>query len=315
MGSAHDIRSEAFASLGLGIAALFWAAAFIAGKVVLAEMSPLSVAAWRFVIAGGVLLPIAYHQFPGWQALKSAARPLAFMTLCAGILYPWIFLAALARTSAANTSLLIALNPIFTLCLSGLVGERLSARNAIGAALALSGAAMVITRGDWSAVAQLTALNTGDLLALLGAACWASFNLTSRSVAVGLPHGFVNGLIYGIGGVVLFTMASAEAPVQQLFAASTAALACLCLMAIVSSVIAGMLFLHGIRTLGVNRTVLFIYLVPPLTALQSVLLLGETLHLAQLAGGALALAGVYWATKPSASATTVRRLEPASVRE
>lgn len=219
MGSAQARRSEALASLGLGVAALFWAAAFIAGKVVLAEMSPLSVAAWRFIIAGSVLLPIALRQFPGWKALRSATWPLGFMTLCGGILYPWIFLAALSRTSAANTSLLIALNPIFTLCLSGLVGERMSARKATGAVLALSGAALVITRGDWAAVAGLSVMNGGDLLALLGALCWASFNLTSRRVAVGLPHAFVNGFIYSIGGAVLFAMAYGEAPVQQLFAA------------------------------------------------------------------------------------------------
>lgn len=82
-------------------------------------------------------------------------------------------------------------------------------------------------------------------------------------------------------------------------------------MAIVSSAVAGMLFFHGIRTLGVNRTVLFIYLVPPLTAVLSVLLLGEAVHFSQLAGGGLALGGVYWATKPPAPAATLRRLEAA----
>jgi drug/metabolite transporter (DMT)-like permease len=221
----------------------------------------------------------------------------------------------LVRTTAANTSLLVALNPIFTLCLSGLVGERLSARNAVGALLALAGAAMVITRGDWAAVTQLTALNTGDFLALGAALCWACFNLASRGVAVRLPHGFVNGWVYGLGGVVLCVMARGEAPVQQLVAASTAALTCLSLMAIVSSVFAGLLFLHGVRVLGVNRAVLFIYLVPPLTAVLSLILLGEPLHLPQLAGGALALAGVYWATKPAPSAPRLGRMEAVGVRD
>lgn len=259
MGNTQTIagaRGETLARLGLAVAALFWAAAFIAGKVVLAEMTPLTAAAWRFVIGGGVLLPIALRQFPGWEALKSSARPLALMTVCGGVIYPWVFLAALARTTAANTSLLIALNPIFTLCLSGFVGERLSLRNAAGALLALAGAAMVITRGDWAAVMQLTALNAGDFLALGAALCWACFNLASRGVAVRLPHGFTNGWIYGIGGVALCIMARGEEPVRQLLAASTAALACLSLMAIVSSVFAGLLFLQGVRVLGVNRAVI-----------------------------------------------------------
>ncbi len=294
-----DERREDLARLGLATTAFFWAGAFIAGKVVLAEMTPLAAAAWRFVIAGGVLLPFAVRQFPGWPALRRSARPLALMTLCGGIIYPWIFLAALSRTSAANTSLLIALNPIFTLCLSVFVGERLSSRNALGALLALTGAAMVITRGDWAAVTQLTVLNSGDLLALLAAVCWACFNLASRGVAVRLPHVFTNGLIYGIGGVVLCVVAADEAPLHQLINLSSAAFASLAMMAIVSSVLAGLLFLQGVRVLGVNRTVIFIYLVPVLTALLSVILLGEPLQVPQLLGGALALSGIYFATKPA----------------
>jgi drug/metabolite transporter (DMT)-like permease len=305
-----DARREDVARLGLATTALFWAAAFIAGKVVLAEMTPLTVAAWRFVIAGGVLFPLAVRQFPGWKALKASARPLALMTLCGGILYPWVFLAALSRTSAANTSLLIAMNPVFTLCLSVFVGERLSRRNVVGALLALTGAAMVITRGDWAAITQLTAFNSGDLLALSAAFCWACFNLASRGVAVRLPHGFVNGLVYGIGGVALCLMARNEAPVEQLLATTPAALACLTFMAIVSSVVAGLLFLQGVRVLGVNRTVIFIYLVPALTAVLSLVLLGEPLQPSQIIGGALALSGVYWATRPA-----VRRFQAAGVSD
>jgi drug/metabolite transporter (DMT)-like permease len=308
-----DARREDFARLGLAMTAFFWAAAFIAGKVVLAEMTPLTVAAWRFGIAGGVLLPFALRQFPGWPALRRSARPLALMTLCGGILYQWIFLAALSRTSAANTSLLIALNPIFTLCLSVLVGERLSSRNAIGALLALTGAALVITHGDWAAVTRLAVLNTGDLLALLGALCWACFNLASRGVAVRLPHVFTNGLVYGIGGLVLYAISWHEAPVRQLLDVSPAALGSLAMMAIVSSVLAGLFFLHGVRVLGVNRTVIFIYLVPVLTALLSVVVLGEPLRLPQVIGGALALSGIYFATKPRVVLAKGSRLETAGV--
>jgi drug/metabolite transporter (DMT)-like permease len=63
-------------------------------------------------------------------------------------------------------------------------------------------------------------------------------------------------------------------------------------MAVLSSVVAGQLFLVGVRTVGVARTVVFVYLVPVLTALLSALFLGEQLTLAQALGGAAVLAGV-----------------------
>ena len=48
----------------------------------------------------------------------------------------------------------------------------------------------------------------------------------------------------------------------------------------------GQLFLVGVRDAGVGRAVVFIYLVPVLTALLSVVLLGEVLSGAQVAGEA-----------------------------
>ena len=75
---------------------------------------------------------------------------------------------ALERTSASNTSLLIALNPVITLLLSPLVGERLDRRRLGGVGLALAGAVVVITHGDLARLASLT-LNAGDLIALAAA--------------------------------------------------------------------------------------------------------------------------------------------------
>jgi len=52
-----------------------------------------------------------------------------------------------------------------------------------------------------------------------------------------------------------------------------------------------------VRTVGVGRTVVFVYLVPVLTALMSTTLLGEQFLPAQAVGGATVLAGVYWTTR------------------
>jgi drug/metabolite transporter (DMT)-like permease len=68
-------------------------------------------------------------------------------------------------------------------------------------------------------------------------------------------------------------------------------------MAVLSSVLAGQLFLVGVRVLGVSRTVVFIYLIPVITALMSTTLLGEPFTTAQAVGSAAVLGGVYWSTR------------------
>jgi drug/metabolite transporter (DMT)-like permease len=290
---AGDGRTLAY--VGLGLATGCWAAAFIVGKVVLAQMTPLPAAIWRYAVAVTMLLPFAVRQRPR-AGLGAAAAPLAAMVVLGGVCYPWLFFQALARTSATNTSLLIALNPVLTVLLTPLVGERLDRRCAVGIALALAGAVTVITRGHAGALVSL-GFETGDLLALAAAAAWACFNIASRGVVDHLSPAFTNCVVYTLGGIALFALGRADAPVAQLAAATPATLAGIVAMALFSSVLAGQFFLFGVRTVGVARTVVFVYVVPVLTALLATVLLGERFEAAQAAGGAAVLAGVWWTSR------------------
>ncbi|MEO8600972.1 MAG: DMT family transporter [bacterium] len=292
------------AYLGLCAASLFWATAFIAGKVVLAELTPLTAAGTRHLAAALLLLPFA------WRARRSAdlrpvLLPLAVMIICGGVFYQWTFMAALQRTSATNASLLVALNPAFTVLLAPLVGEPLSRRGFAGVLMALAGAAVVITHGDLAVLAGLLLARGGDLLAILAAALWATFNICARSVVGHLPHSMTNALCYGIGSVVMLTLALPEAPFAQIAHASPAALAALLSMVVLSSVLAGQFFLYGVHTVGVGRTVVFVYLVPVITALLSAAFLGEPLLASQVFGGTLVLAGVWITTRRPTEPSTL----------
>jgi drug/metabolite transporter (DMT)-like permease len=290
------LSPEARAYVGLCLATLCWASAFIAGKLVLAEITPLSAAGLRHLAAMLLLAPFAWRR-RGSANLRAAAVPLAIIALCGGVMYQWVFMAALQRTSATNTSLLIALNPAITFLFAPLVGESYTRGGLLGIALALTGAVLVITHGDLAVLGSLDATRLGDLLALFAAVLWAIFNLASRRVVLHVPHSLTNTVTYGVGSLVLLLLATPEAPVTQLAQASWTARGALLTMVIFSSVAAGQLFLHGVHTVGVSRTVVFVYLIPVVTAALSALLLGESLLPAQVIGGAAVLAGVYVTTR------------------
>src|SRR5436190_739419 len=209
---ATSMEARRLAYAGLSLSTFGWAAAFIAGKVALADMTPLSVAVWRYALASTVLLPFALRQRPA-SGIGRAAAPLAVMVVCGGVLYPWFF------------------------------------------------------------------------------------NLASRPVVARLARAFTNCVVYGLGGLALYALARADAPWAQLAAATPAARGGIVLMALLSSVMAGQLFLVGVRTVGVGRTVVFVYLVPVLTAVLSATILGEPFRVAQVVGGSAVLGGVYWTTR------------------
>jgi drug/metabolite transporter (DMT)-like permease len=187
------------------------------------------------------------------------------------------------------------LNPVFTVLLLPLIGERLPRRGFAGVLVALGGAAAVITRGELASVTAIE-LNSGDLLALVAAACWAAFNLASRGAVARLSPAFTNAVVYGVGAVALAALGSGEDLWGAIGRASPAALSGILIMAVFSSVVAGQLFLIGVRNLGVSRSVAFVYLVPVLTAALSAIVLHEQLSSAQVLGGAAVLLGVYLST-------------------
>ena len=297
-GTATLLSRDAAAYAGLTVATLGWASAFIAGKVVLAEMTPLVASAWRYAVAAVILLPFALRGARGvhWRPLLA---PLAVLLVCGGIVYPWCFLSSLRDTSATNSSLLIALNPVFTVLAAPFVGERLNRHRMVGVLLAMCGAVIVITHGE---VARLLALslNRGDVFALGAAVSWATFNIFGRRVVLHLSPAAINCLIYTVGGIALCGLGASQHPLQQILLASRAAWGGILVMSILASVLAGQLFLVGLRTIGVSRAVVFIYLVPVLTALLSSLLLDESLLLSQVAGGAAVLLGVYLSSRGDA---------------
>jgi drug/metabolite transporter (DMT)-like permease len=287
-------HSQALAYTGLTLTTACWAGAFVLGKVALGGLTPLTVGAARYAIAGTLLLPLAIRARPR-AGVGPARASLAVMVAAGGVLYPCCFLGALARTSATNTSLLLTLNPALTLLLAPLVGEPIERRRFMGVALALAGAAAVISHGDPGRLTALS-LDPGDLLALAAAAVWAVFNVASRHALGRLSPLYVNGVVYTAGGLALWGLGRAEQPWTQLATATPTVLGALVAMSLLSSVIGGSLFLAGVRAVGAGRAAVFVYLTPVLTALLAAALLGERMTAVQGGGGAVVLAGVWLAT-------------------
>jgi drug/metabolite transporter (DMT)-like permease len=62
--AASRFDAELLAYAGLTAASLGWASAYVAGKLALAEMTPLTVAAWRFAVAALILVPFGVRGAP-----------------------------------------------------------------------------------------------------------------------------------------------------------------------------------------------------------------------------------------------------------
>lgn len=170
------------ADVVLLVANFVYATSPVATRIVLDDVPPALLALGRLGGAAAVLWPLAVG--------RSARRPrgadawrVAWMGAigfaAAFALTHW----GLARSTATNAALLIIVEPVSILLLSPLwLGERVSRREAAGAALALLGALLVILDGVPGITRAPAPHWRGDLLLVLSGVAYGAYTLIGRDV-------------------------------------------------------------------------------------------------------------------------------------
>jgi drug/metabolite transporter (DMT)-like permease len=141
----------------------------------------LAIAAWRNLMAGGVLLPVAL--VTRRREIATLGRRGWGLSLLAGALLAGHFAAwvpSVTLTSVASSTALVATQPVWAALLARLDGRQVARRVWIGILVAVAGAAM-ITGADLSLSARAVG---GDLLAVLGGILAAAYVTAGAAVRV-----------------------------------------------------------------------------------------------------------------------------------
>ncbi len=282
--------------------ALLWGASWPAGRVLAQAMPPLAGSAWRFSLAVVLLLAWLRWHLGAWPQLS---RRQWLGLLAAGSVgvfgYSAFFMLALKNVEASRAAVVVTTNPVFTTLLAAWwFKERFNARIGVGLALAVVGAATVLTHGaPWKVLAG--DIGTGEWLLLGCVATWSSYALMGKRLMVGIDSLTATAVTATIGCLLLWLAAFIfEGPAAvrgAVIGLSPAAWASLVFLAVGSTVLAYAWFYRGIEVLGAGVASSYISLVPVFGVSSSVLLLGERLDASLLVGGALAIAGVVVANR------------------
>lgn len=292
----------------LTLTAVFWGGAFVAGKIALASLGPLTTAFWRFAIGTAALLPIWVWR-EGWGAAPRSARSwagLAILGVVGVFGYNWFFFRGLALVEPGAAALVITTNPALTALVSSVfLRERLSPAKVLGFALAGSGALVVLAGGDVAALAHLR-LGPGAGLLGLAVLCWVAYIVLGKIVMGSVSPLTATAGSFVLGLPLLAAEAWREAPLDAAFAAPASTWVAVGFMGVCSSAIAFLWFYEGVKTLGAARASVFIYLVPGFALGISHWLLGEPITLPKMVGGGLVVFGVVLTNVGSRNPTGVR---------
>ena len=274
-------------------AAVIWGGTFIAGRLLAQEVGAFSAAFLRFAIASLGLLGLSYWIERGWPALKWSQWQLVLWLGLTGVFaYNVLFFLGLKTVPASRAALIVASNPIAIALLAAMIfQEKLTRLKIMGIGLSISGAAIVISKGNPLSLLT-TGVSQGDLFLLGGLACWAAYTLLGKqTVRVMTPLAATTYTCW-VGTIALFPLALTEGLLSHLHQYSASAWGSVAYLGIFGTVMAFMWYSEGIQAIGAARAAIFINLVPPSAILLAAMLLHEPITPTLLLGGSLVITGI-----------------------
>ena len=280
----------------LAIAVLLWAGNWVFARAMRFDVPPVALAFWRWVVALVILSPLAYsHVRQQWRVVLRSWRVLCLLALLATVFQHIPVYIGLRDTTATNGALLNSTTPIMIFVLSRvLVGERWSARQALGVAISLGGVLAIVAGGEFSVLAGLQ-LNGGDLWVLLATLSWAVYTVCLRWRPAELDPLAMLWTISAIGVVAIFPLYAWELATGRTLQVTTIALAGIAYMGVFATVVAYVFWNRAVQQVGPNRAGPFMYLMLVYTPLLAIVFLDERLQLYHFIGCALILGGIYLA--------------------
>lgn len=275
-------------------AVVVWGASFIATKMAVAEVSPVTVVWLRFAMGVAVL---------GWvvAARRQLAIPsrsdLGYFALLGflGIAFhQWLQSNGLVTSQASTTAWIVAATPIFMALLGwAILRERVRLVTVAGIALAAAGVVLVVSRGDLPAIAAGRFGTPGDLLILASAPNWAVFSVLSRKGLQRHPSAVMMFWVMTLGWLMtsaLWIAGPGPADVARLSAQGWTAVL---FLGIACSGLAYIFWYDALRDLPASQVGALLYIEPLIAVVVAAALLGEPIVLATLLGGLAILAGVW----------------------
>jgi drug/metabolite transporter (DMT)-like permease len=309
-------RSPGRIVLGASIALvlLIWAVNFIAAKIGLRSLPAATLASFRVVLAGVVMIPfyLVCSRLPAFADTgKTPWRELSLRDLWTflymgffGVTVNQIcFTVGLRYTSVSHAAVIVGMGPIYTLIFAVLLKlETATWRKAIGMVIAFAGIAVMASENGISAHSPSL---MGDAITMTGSIGFAMYMVLGKRLGGRYDALTMTAFSHYAGALMVLPVAIYRAATlgsaEHWQAVARSGWAALFYMAIFSSAVAYVFYFWLLRYLQASQLSAFTYLLPAIATVLGILWLGEKGSGNQVLGGVLALSGVYWIESGRAS--------------
>jgi len=281
----------------LPLAMLCWAGNWVVGRAIHEEIPPFTLNFWRWASSLLLILPVAWTPLRRqWRLMLRHWKWVLPMAAIASAIFQSMVYLGLQSTTALNGALLIALVPILVAAIAAaLLGDRFTPRQALGIAVSLAGAVVVIVRGD-AAVLRALAFNPGDLWILAAVPIWALYTVLLKRWPRGLDRMSFLAAMALVGVVVQFPFFAWEWSAGRHMVVTPASVAAIAYTAVFASFLAFVFYNAALQRTTPTVAGPFHHLHPAFTALLGIAFLGERVGWYHAAGVACIALGLYLTT-------------------
>ena len=250
---------------------IIWGTTFISTKILLRTFTPIEILFFRFII-GFITLILVY---PHKLRVKEKKHEIYFMLAgLSGVTLYFLFEnIALTYTLASNVGVIISIAPFFTAIMAHyfINGENLKKNFCIGFISAISGILLISFNG--SSVLKLNPL--GDILAVSASVLWAVYSILTKKIGTfgyntiqTTRRIFFYGLLFMIPALFFF-----DFNINLSYFINPTVLLNIGYLGFGASALCFVTWNFSVKVLGAVKTSVYIYLVPVITVITSVIVL------------------------------------------
>ncbi len=273
-----DARNNRYIGILLAtVAAIIWAGNFVIARGVNQQISPITLAFFRWSLATVLMLPIAYKAFTKeWHILKKHVAYLFWVSLSGIAIFNTCLYISGHYTTAINMALISTTSsPIFaTIFAIIFIGERINAFRLTGMLVCLLGVLLLISKGSLQTLMSFT-FSIGDLWALAGAIAFAVYNVLVRKKPATISATTFLLAIFGLGSLLILPGFLIEQVSAAPIVWNNSLVMSLIYLGAGTSVVSFLCWNAAIKRIGAGTTVLFGNLIPIISTIEAVLFLHE----------------------------------------
>lgn len=292
--SVAPARARRLAEIGVVVTAAIWSLNFVVVKASIPDVGPLTFTGLRYIIATVTLFLLVRWRLGTVRIAPRLGLSLIGLGLLGFGCYQTVWTLGLTQITAGDSALIVALSPVLTAVIAGVIGmDRLTGPKLGGALIAFAGVALVITGG---ARVDLGASLLGDGLTLLAAVLWAVYTIIgTRLLRQSDPLQTAAWTVLG-GTLMLVPMAIWESLTSSHVGLTPLSVAALLYSGAMAAGVSSILVFNAIRHIGPTRAAVGQFLVPAGAVALGALLLAEPVRLVQVVGGSIIVGGL-WLTR------------------